>query len=106
MRTFNWLHLTDLHFGLGGQAPLWPNVRDVFLNDLARLHDRCGPWNAVFFTGDLVQKGDDQEFKQLEDRVLEPIWEKLSTLGSKDAALFTVPGNHDLLRPNAKKPSA
>lgn len=106
MTTFNWLHLTDLHLGLGGQAPLWPNVRDVFLDDIERLHERCGPWNAVLFTGDLVQKGDNQEFQQLEDRVLGPIWERLSTIGCKDAALFTVPGNHDLCRPDAKKPSA
>lgn len=106
MQTFNWLHLTDLHFGQGGQAPLWPNVRAVFLDDLARLHDRCGPWNAVFFTGDLVQKGDQQEFEQLDQKVLGPIWERLGVLGSKNAILFTVPGNHDLSRPNAKKPSA
>lgn len=106
MSTFNWLHLTDLHLGLHGQAPLWPNVREAFLENISRLHDRAGPWHAVFFTGDLVQSGKSAEFKQLEDVIFGPLWERLTSLGSKDAVLLTVPGNHDLERPDTKKPSA
>ena len=44
---FSWLHLTDLHFGLRGQPHLWPNLRERFLDDLAALHDRCGPWLSL-----------------------------------------------------------
>ncbi|MCI0723806.1 MAG: metallophosphoesterase [Acidobacteria bacterium] len=106
MRAFNWLHLTDLHFGLGGQAPLWPNVRDVFFDDLSSLHEKSGPWHAVLFTGDLVQSGQAEEFAQLEEKVLGPLWERLAALGSNDTILLTVPGNHDLSRPDAKKPTA
>ncbi len=51
---FSWLHLTDFHYGLKGQDCLWPTLRDPFLDSLAELHDRCGPWHAVLFTGDLV----------------------------------------------------
>jgi hypothetical protein len=39
MITFNWLHLTDLHHGASGQPPLWPNVRQAFFTDLAKLHE-------------------------------------------------------------------
>jgi 3',5'-cyclic AMP phosphodiesterase CpdA len=57
MSTFNWLHLTDLHLGMAGQKHLWPNIRDIFYDDLRKPHKQCGPWDAVLFTGDLVQRG-------------------------------------------------
>jgi len=106
MKSFNWLHLTDLHFGLHGQASLWPNVREVFWNDLEELHEKSGPWHAVLFTGDLVQSGSEAEFTELEDKVLGPLWAHLDKLGTKDPVLLAVPGNHDLVRPESKKPKA
>ena len=106
MKSFNWLHLTDLHFGLRGQASLWPNVREVFWSDLEKLHDKSGPWDAVLFTGDLVQSGTEAEFIELEDKVLGPLWAHLAKLGSIQPALLAVPGNHDLVRPDSKKPKA
>ncbi|MBV5273155.1 MAG: metallophosphoesterase, partial [Lamprocystis purpurea] len=99
--TFAWLHLTDLHFGLKGQGWLWPTLRQPFLDDLALLHAHCGPWDAVLFTGDLVQSGQSAQFQGLQDQVLGPLWEQLTRLGSGDAVLVAVPGNHDLFRPNA-----
>jgi predicted phosphodiesterase len=106
MKSFNWLHLTDLHFGLQGQDSLWPNVREVFWNDLEKLHEKSGPWDAVLFTGDLVQSGSEAEFNELEVKVLGPLWDRLTQLGSKDPVLLAVPGNHDLVRPDGKKPKA
>jgi len=99
--TFAWLHLTDLHFGLKGQGWLWPTLRQPFLDDLALLREHCGPWDAVLFTGDLVQSGQSAQFQGLQDQVLGPLWEQLAHLGSGDAVLIAVPGNHDLFRPNA-----
>jgi hypothetical protein len=96
----NWLHLTDLHYGARGQPPLWPNVRQAFFDDLAKLHARCGPWHAVFFTGDLVQSGED--FNAMQSEVLVPLWSHLNTLGSQPV-LLAVPGNHDLVRPDVEK---
>jgi 3',5'-cyclic AMP phosphodiesterase CpdA len=52
--SFSWLHLTDFHYGLKGQDCLWPTLRQPFLESLAALYERCGPWDAVLFTGDLV----------------------------------------------------
>ena len=100
--TFSWLHLTDFHYGLTGQDCLWPNLREPFLDSLAALHERCGPWDAVFFTGDLVQSGESAQFERLQTEVLDPLWQKLSELGSGNAVLLAVPGNHDLYRPNPR----
>jgi hypothetical protein len=97
---FSWLHLTDLHYGLKGQDCLWPNLRQPFLDDLEKLHDRCGPWHAVLFTGDLVQSGAPEQFTRMQQEFLSPLWERLQQLGSGDAKLLAVPGNHDLIRPD------
>lgn len=103
MPGFGWLHLTDLHApGIGGFRTLWPNVEEQLYEDLARLHDRCGPWDLVLFTGDLTQRGSPSEFAALDD-VLGALWEHLRALGS-DPRLFTVPGNHDLARPDPRRP--
>ena len=103
---FSWLHLTDFHYGLKGQDCLWPTLREPFLDSLAALHERCGPWNAVLFTGDLVQSGETAQFEKMQAEVLNPLWEKLRELGSGDAVLLAVPGNHDLYRPNPNEDNA
>ena len=103
MTTFSWLHLTDFHFGLKGQDCLWPNLRQPFLDDLAELHELTGPWQAVLFTGDLVQQGKSEEFRAMQKDVFDRLWQKLDELGSGDAVLLAVPGNHDLYRPNPKE---
>lgn len=103
MPKFSWLHLTDLHLGMHGQDHLWPNIREAFFDDLGKLHEKCGPWDVVFFTGDFVQRGSADEFREL-DFFLEKIWKHLKELGS-DPALLAVPGNHDLFRPEPKLPA-
>ncbi len=101
-QSFSWLHLTDFHFGLAVQNILWPNLRQPFLDDLALLHKQTGPWDAVFFTGDLVQQGKPDEFNEMQAEVLNRLWEKLTELDSGNAVLLAVPGNHDLCRPDPK----
>ncbi|MBC8115158.1 MAG: NACHT domain-containing protein [Candidatus Saccharimonas sp.] len=105
MPRLSWLHLTDLHFGLSGQAPLWPNVKQAFFDDLARLLDRTGPWQVVLFSGDFVQQGTKAEFEKLDEQVLAPLWARMKELGS-EPYLLAVPGNHDLIRPEAKNANA
>lgn len=104
--SFSFLHLTDLHFGLTGQTSLWPNLRQAFLDDLENLHKHTGPWQAVLFTGDLVQQGKSVEFAAMQQEVLDRLWQKLAELGSGDAVLLAVPGNHDLYRPDPKQDNA
>lgn len=100
MARFSWLHLTDLHFGLDNQKTLWSTLREPFFESLAELHDTTGPWQAVFFTGDLVQQGKSAEFIDMQKEVLDRLWDKLNELGSGEAKLLAVPGNHDLVRPD------
>ncbi|MFI3185241.1 MAG: metallophosphoesterase, partial [Methylococcaceae bacterium] len=73
-----------------------------FLDDLTTLHAETGPWQVVFFTGDLVQQGKSEEFRAMQKEVLDRLWEKLTELGSGDAVLLAVAGNHDLFRPNPR----
>ncbi len=100
MESFNWLHLKDLHQGMNAQGWLWPTVREDFYRDLQLLHDKSGPWDMVLFTGDLANKGKDEEYNAL-DELLEGLWEHLKKLGSQPV-LLPIPGNHDLSRPDPK----
>jgi 3',5'-cyclic AMP phosphodiesterase CpdA len=100
MTSFSWLHLTDLHLGQSHAKWLWPNVREEFFKDLDDLHSKCGPWNAVLVTGDLTQRGAEEEFNEI-NHLLGSIWDTLERLGSKPI-LLAVPGNHDLVRPPAR----
>ncbi len=60
----------------------------------------------MLFTGDLVQSGETAQFERMQAEVLDPLWEKLRELGSGDAVLLAVPGNHDLYRPNPNEDNA
>lgn len=64
-RMFSWIHLTDMHFGLAGLAPKWPNIRERFFEDLEAAFGTSGPWDAVIFTGDLVQSGESAQYELL-----------------------------------------
>ncbi len=97
MTCFNWLHLTDLHLGMKKQNWLWPDIQEIFFNDLKWLHDQCGPWDLVLFTGDLTYQGSEKQFVQLND-ILRKLFEHLEKLGSSPKFL-AIPGNHDLKRP-------
>ncbi len=97
---FTWLHLTDFHLGMNEQSWLWPGVKKRFCEDLKKLHDKCGSWELVLFTGDLTQGGNVEEFQKLNE-VLEELWEFFGSLGFSPR-LLAVPGNHDLIRPDEK----
>jgi Calcineurin-like phosphoesterase len=94
---FTWLHFTDLHVGMGDGQWLWPGVEEPVLADLARIHARLGRIDAVFFTGDLTQKGSTEEFSKFDETWVR-IRRTLEQLGSNPTFL-AVPGNHDLARP-------
>ncbi len=102
MRSFSWLHFTDLHQGLESQGWLWPGVRDVLFTDLEQLHKRCGPWDLVLFSGDLTQRGSTDEFNKFTTTVTQ-LMSHLKQLGSTPS-LLVVPGNHDLIRPDPRRP--
>lgn len=103
MASFGWLHFSDLHQGIDGHGWFWPNIQELLYADLARLHRLCGPWDVVFFTGDLTQAGKREEFKELRKK-LSSLWKLFRDLGSRPV-LLAVPGNHDLLRPRETNPT-
>ena len=97
MTIINWLHLTDFHCDAPGQVWLQEAVKDAFLDDLQSLYHISGPWDIVFFTGDLAFSG--REYSAVQ-RAIDEIWNIFHNLGC-DPVLFAVPGNHDLQRPTA-----
>ena len=82
---------------MSAQASLWPNIEKPFFEDLERISQKCGRWDFIMFSGDLVQKGDPKEYVKLNE-TLKRLYERLHSLGS-DPVLLVVPGNHDLKRP-------
>ncbi|MEH3064692.1 MAG: metallophosphoesterase [Methylobacterium radiotolerans] len=98
----SWLHLTDLHVGMTEQKWLWPTVKHALFDDIARIRENVPDIDLVIFSGDLVQRGIQDEFDRL-DQILSELWEKFISLGC-NPALFHVPGNHDIARPAARDP--
>ena len=95
---FRWLHLSDIHVGLGQQAQLWPRFGNLLMEDLDRLMGKTGGVDLVIFSGDLVQKGDRAEFIRFNEIIGEIIDRVARSSGTKPM-LVTTPGNHDLSRP-------
>ncbi|NEO60276.1 MAG: metallophosphoesterase, partial [Moorea sp. SIO4G2] len=98
--SLRWLHLTDLHLGMKGLEDLWPNIEEIFFEDLKYLCEKVGPLDLVMFTGDITQGGSKPEFQEV-DKLLTNFWEKFRDLGFQPKFL-AVPGNHDLVRPDNK----
>ena len=102
--TYNWIHFSDLHFGLDTHGWLWPSFKHKLHEDLRRLSDQVGNWDLVLFTGDLTQAGTTDQFTAL-NQALEDLWKVLSKDG-KSPYLYAVPGNHDLVRPDPTSATA
>lgn len=99
---FRWIHLSDIHVGVGGLDDLWPRFKTVFLNDLEALLKRVGAIDLVVFSGDLVQRGDAGEFESF-DKILRDVLNHIGQFQERPQVV-TVPGNHDLQRPSTSDP--
>lgn len=95
----NILHISDLHAGVSNSDWMWPNVKESFKNDLLELVDSEGNVDLILFSGDLSQKGTQEEFQQV-GNIIEWIRDFLLNGGVKPH-LICIPGNHDLARPKA-----
>lgn len=82
------LHLSDLHFGTREQATLWYGQ---LAEDLRREAGVPG-LDAVALTGDITQRGHDEEFRAAEEFLIGLSAE----FALKPHQLVIVPGNHDL----------
>ncbi len=76
---------------------LWPTFKHLLYDDLNRLLDKTGPVNAILFSGDIAQGGQQDEYDQFAAILIE-LRAQLAAFGPVPP-LIAVPGNHDLLRP-------
>lgn len=102
MPSVNLLHFTDFHQSTKGHEIIWQDIESEFYKDLENAHGRCGPFDLILFTGDLVQKGEKDEFLKLNEN-LKRISGQLDQIDPVPL-LIPVPGNHDLKRPDPKLP--
>lgn len=103
-RPLTWLQLTDLHVGQPREYDRYENIEQALFDDLRRLQrDDDWHWDVVFFTGDLAFRGSDGEYAGVTrrlGRILEEV-QRLNGGGDEHRpVLVTVPGNHDLARPD------
>jgi len=103
-KAFRWLHFSDIHVGQDGQDRVWPRASTLLLDDLETAHRKTGGFDCLVFSGDLVQKGAAEEFEEF-DEVLTKILNRLGELGERPPVI-TIPGNHDLSRPDRLNPVA
>ncbi len=102
-KTIRWLHFSDIHVGMGEQVRLWPRSSTVLLDDLETAHRKTDGFDLLVFSGDLAFKGSADEFDRF-DQILERILGRLGDLGPRPPVV-TVPGNHDLVRPDGALPT-
>jgi len=91
---FSWLHFSDLDLGPSGSLLLDPRFREAFERDLRKVHERTGPWDVVFLSGNLTHAASSREFEVL-DSSLRSLWDYFSSLGS-NPVLVAVPGEQDI----------
>lgn len=103
MKKINWLHLSDLHYGLNQQEWLWPIIKDKFFEDIKIITEQIGGIDIVIFTGDIVQSGETRQFDDA-SRELYSLFEHLAKFGSTPH-FIAAPGNHDLLRADEYLPT-
>jgi len=104
-RPVRWLHLSDLHLGCRGKE-VWWQAHEEFEASVREKTRELGAPDLLLFTGDLTFSGQPEQFKQVDD-FLDALlgWiRKEVPEGTPEPLLITVPGNHDLQRPEPSFP--
>lgn len=96
MAEIGYLHLSDLHIGDKYQKGLISQAKKILFDDITHIISKIKRVDVVFFTGDFVQRGNIDEFKLLEEFLID-LWE-LFKQNNQNPYLICVPGNHDLER--------
>lgn len=96
MKEIAYLHLSDLHIGDTLQKTILSRVRNEIKEDIAFIVKKLGRLDFIFFSGDLVQSGSEEEFVKFSE-FLDELLHLLEKIGFTPKVLF-VPGNHDLQR--------
>lgn len=97
-RLFTWLHLSDIHFGQGGehkratQHAIMAGIPEK-IEQMRRNHtDDLATIDAVIVTGDVAFAGTREQY----DTALTWLDKTLSACGVGRADVYVVPGNHDV----------
>jgi 3',5'-cyclic AMP phosphodiesterase CpdA len=95
MAQINILHLSDLHFAKSNEIDI-SIIKEAFIKDIKEIHatESFTP-NIILFTGDLVQSGDDNEFKDAHESWFVPL---IEATGLNLDFFIISPGNHDIQR--------
>ena len=93
-KTLKILHLTDLHLDKNHLRDQRVVLKALF-QDISETVSQQGPYNLVFFTGDLVAKGGYSEENKAVV-VSEFIVPLLSAAQIEPSRLILIPGNHDV----------
>jgi AAA domain, putative AbiEii toxin, Type IV TA system len=89
-KTFTWIQLCGWKVG----APKSKTYRDGLVEDIKKLHDQCGPIDAVILAGELTGEGRREEFQRLNDN-LTSFLDGIRALGSSPS-FVAVPGDTDV----------
>jgi predicted phosphodiesterase len=93
--TVRWLHVSDFHFSDKSQAQGGSIVLEALLNTLVDMRQKGRGADLIFVTGDVAQSGSETEYRMAEDYLVR----LCQALDLPRAAVFIVPGNHDVYRP-------
>lgn len=94
MTIIRWLHLSDFHTGKDGYGE--NRLFQYILDDVkAKVSSGIAP-NLVFITGDLVNKGKPEQYKEFTDKFFFPLIDALPPETREN--IFVIPGNHDVDR--------
>lgn len=91
-----WLHLSDFHIGANYYAQ--KRLFNKIIEHVAEQAKQGFVPDLVFITGDIANKGGNDEYQTFRKEFFQPLEE---ALGGKDwqGRLYAVPGNHDVARP-------
>jgi predicted phosphodiesterase len=97
MSQVNWLHLSDWHQGRPGfdrKVILTRLIEDIQAR--REIDERLDKIDFIVFSGDIADHGTKEQFDLATTQLLNPIRQILG----KDIPIYSVPGNHDIQRPD------
>ena len=87
------LHFSDTHISLESAEVVKSIIRNLIEDITKLLIENDANLDLVCFTGDLVNKGRNEEFELALENIFEPL---INSFNIEESNIFLVPGNHDI----------
>ncbi|MFT4928641.1 MAG: 3',5'-cyclic AMP phosphodiesterase CpdA, partial [Phenylobacterium sp.] len=98
LRPLRWLHISDIHLG-DSDWDVWMSTANAFLNSISQqVSEHQFTPDVIFITGDLTLSATPEQFDKFK-LFIDQIYDAIGTT----LPVITVPGNHDLSRPDMEK---